>query len=83
MFEQMRCSHVRVIFVTVLEVVLGVTLRFVYVPETLPLCFWAQRSRMRRRQPSRGSVKPLASREAHKIKIDASSRVGGEGAAQR
>lgn len=44
MFEQMRCSHVCVIFFTVLEVVLGITLRFV---ETLLLCFWAQRGRTR------------------------------------
>lgn len=35
------------LFFTVLEVVLGITLRFVYVPETLPLCFWAQRGRTR------------------------------------
>lgn len=47
MFEQMRCSHVYVIFFMVLEVVLGITLKFIYVPEILPLCFWAQRGRTR------------------------------------
>lgn len=38
---------------------------------------------MLRGQPSRSSVKHLASREAHKIKLSASCGVGGEGAAQR
>lgn len=85
-FQQMRCSPACVIFFTVLEVVLGITRgssqkRCLYA-------FWAQRAgrvgggaavwRLRR-QPSRGSVKHLVSREARHQKSSGRRRKKREG----